>query len=103
MLYNYISSYNVDDLNPDTPIDKIMRYSERALSLLARNKTKPLLQLRFINIVGAIEIIAGAEYHFDNMIRISSELASGRSEDEVTMNHEAVGWGNSIILPFPIS
>lgn len=93
---NNIDNYNLIDNNSDKEIDAIHPLSARAFSLVARNWTRPLLKLGFINVTGAIEMLEGFEYHHDNIIRLSAELAKGERVSETNINHEAVAYLNRL-------
>jgi hypothetical protein len=89
-----IDNYSVRDPYHGEPLQQITRPSSRATSLLARNKQNPLLRSGFVNIIGAIEMLAGMEYHNDNFIRICAGLAKGKIRDEQDLRHEAVAYVN---------
>jgi hypothetical protein len=74
----------------DLALEQIQVLSQRAHSLMLRNRTKPLFREGFLNIVGAIEILAGLEYHHDNTVRLSNDPAPGAAPDETWLYHEAV-------------
>lgn len=61
---------------------------------MIRNRAKPLLKEGFLNIVGAVEMIAGLDYHHDNIVRLSEQLATGVATDEIDLYHEAVAYLN---------
>jgi hypothetical protein len=89
-----IDNYSVFDPNEGVPLQEIARLSMRATSLLVRNKNNPLLRTGFVNVIGAIEMLAGMEYHHDNIMRLCSGLATGKIRDEQGVNHEAVAYIN---------
>jgi len=95
-IFKSIDNFNVADPRPGVALDDIQPASERAFALLIRNRTKPLLKEGFVNIVGAIEMLSGLEYHHDNIVRLSERLASGTSLDETDLNHEAVAYLNRL-------
>jgi hypothetical protein len=88
----YICS--VLDRNEGVPLEEITCLSARATSLFARNKDNPLLKIGSVNVIGAIEILAGMEYHHDNITRLCAGLATGKIRDEQAANHEAVAYIN---------
>src|SRR5260370_19352727 len=76
------------------PLEKIPRLVDGLFSLVARNRSKPLLKVGFFNIIGAIEMLAGLEYHHDNIVRRSAALGAGGDQDETRLYHEAVAYVN---------
>jgi hypothetical protein len=82
------------DPAPNVPICKIPRIADRAIALMARNRDKPLLNTGFLHIYGAIEMVAGMEYHYDNFVCLSRQWASGQQGDELCFRHEAVAYLN---------
>jgi hypothetical protein len=66
-----IKHWNFPDPAPNIPISQIPRVSERAIALMARNRDKPLLNTDFLRIYGAVEMVAGMEYHYENFVRLS--------------------------------
>jgi hypothetical protein len=55
-VFKSILHYSGRDPDPSVPIDEIRPLSRRAHVLMLRNRTKPLLAERFLNIAGAIEM-----------------------------------------------
>ncbi len=53
-----------------------------------------MLQKGFLNICGAIEMLAGLEYHHGNILRICVNLSEGIRLDEKAIDHEAVAYVN---------
>jgi hypothetical protein len=66
-VFKSILHYSGRDPDPSVPIDEIRPLSRRAHVLMLRNRTKPLLAEGFLNIAGAIEMLAGLEYHHDRI------------------------------------
>jgi hypothetical protein len=95
---NNIDNWSLIDSHSDKAINDIEPFSERAISLIARNRSKPLLKIGFINLMGAIEMLGGLEYHYDNIVRICSEIAEGNRPDTagICINHEAAAYINRI-------
>lgn len=93
---NNFNAWNLQDTFDGVPLEDIQPLSQRARSLLARNRNKPLPKTGFVNVIGAIEILAGLEYHYENLIRICDTLAIGYREDETAVYHEAVAYVNRL-------
>jgi hypothetical protein len=89
-------NWNIKDNHSGEPIDAIHPLSARAWSLLARNRAKPLAIPGFINLSGAIEMLEGLEYHCDNIVRFSDDLAKGEKVPETHINHEAIAYINRL-------
>jgi hypothetical protein len=68
-MLNDIQHWNFADPFAHLPLDSIPRLSDRARSLVARNRSNASLRQGFFNIVGSIEMLAGLEYHHDNFAR----------------------------------
>jgi hypothetical protein len=95
-IFRDIGNFNASDPYASIELEQIQPLSERARSLMLRNRTKPLLREGFLNIVGAIEMLAGLEYHRDNIVRLSDDLAVGAVFDETWLYHEAVAYVNRL-------
>lgn len=95
-IFKNIENFSGTDPCPGIALDAISPLSRRAYALMMRNRTKPLLKEGFINIVGAVEMLSGLEYHHDNFVRLSGQLASGQSLDETYPYHEAVAYLNRL-------
>lgn len=93
-MFKGIEHFSGRDPDPGRSLEEIRPLSRRAYSLMIRSRTKPLLQERFLNIVGAIEMVAGLEYHHDNIVRTSAQLAAGAPVDDLNVFHEAVAYVN---------
>jgi hypothetical protein len=93
-----IDDWNIRDINSDKELETIAPISARARSLLARNRTKPLLaKYGLVNVLGAIEMLEGLEYYHDNIVRISSTLATGSKIISATaVDHEAIAYINRL-------
>jgi hypothetical protein len=89
-----IENYNLIDPAPGVELDAIPRLSIKAGALIARNRHQPRLRSRFMEIDGAVEMIAGMEYHHDNFTRMCRALARSRPVDEHALRHEAVAYIN---------
>jgi hypothetical protein len=89
-------NWNIKDINANKQHEAIVPLSARAWSLLVRNRTKPLLKVGFVNVTGAIEMLEGLEYHYDNIIRLANALATGERVSETNVNHEAIAYINRL-------
>lgn len=87
-------TWNVPDPAPNVPICQIPRIADRAIALMVRNRSKPLQNTSFLQIFGAVEMVAGMEYHYDNFVRLSKQWASGQQGDELCFRHEAAAYLN---------
>jgi hypothetical protein len=99
MSQNNIQSWNIQDPMPGAVVGAIEPISCRALVLMIRNRQSPILAGGFGNVAGAIEMMAGLDYHHDNFARITSSLADGVPLDQIdqtTLNHEAVAYINRL-------
>jgi hypothetical protein len=95
-IFRNIENFNASDPNDGAELQQIQPLSQRALSLMLRNRAKPLLREGFLNIVGAIEMLSGLEYHHDNIVHLSDSLAAGAAIDETCLYHEAVAYVNRL-------
>lgn len=89
-----IDDWNIRDPAPGIALDQIALASERALAMMLRDRSKPILKRAFINILGAIEMIAGMEYHRDNFVRYCVEISKGHNQHERHLRDEAVAYLN---------
>ena len=96
LLSNNIDNWHLTDHNQGKPLDAIKSLSSRAWSLLVRNRAKPLLKFGFINVTGAVRMLEGLEYHHNNIVALSGELARGGQISETTVEHEAVAYINRL-------
>jgi hypothetical protein len=69
-MLNDINTWTGTDPHPTATLSEISRHSQRALSLIVRNRKRSALQNGFINILGAVEMLSGLEHHYDNFDRI---------------------------------
>ena len=95
-IFKSIANFSGTNPEPGTRLEAISPLSQRAYALMMRNRTKPALQEGFIHIIGAIEMLAGLEYHHDNLVRLSGLLAAGKVLDETCLYHEAVAYVNRL-------
>jgi len=89
-----ISNYNLSDPAPDTPLEEIKDLYKRAIALLARTRTSPVLQSNFTQILGAIEMIHGLQYHIGKFQDICDELGISTETLHLQVRHEVVAYIN---------
>lgn len=65
--------YNMRDKNTHLKIDQIFPLSERAYSLLYRNRDKVELKEKAIVLFGAIDMIKSLEYHYNHFTALKDE------------------------------
>jgi hypothetical protein len=94
-----IANWNPQDINTGERLEVINPLSARARSLLARNRSKPMLKAYgVVQVLGAVEMLEGLDYHHDNVIKITTALASGKVPftSAVDIDHEAVAYINRL-------
>jgi hypothetical protein len=96
LTFKSIANFNCHDQHQGVALDAINPLSQRAYALMVRNSSKPSLQVGFMNVVGAIEMLGGLEYHHDNVMRLSGQLAAGAATDKTSLYHEAVAYVNRL-------
>jgi hypothetical protein len=96
LTFKSIANFNCQDPHPGVALDAIYPLSQRAHTLMVRNSSKPCLQVGFMNIIGAVEMLGGLEYHHDNVVKLSGLLAAGAAIDETNLYHEAVAYVNRL-------
>lgn len=89
-----ILNYNFSDPAPDTSLGEINDLYKRAIALLARTRTSPALQSNFTQILGAIEMIHGLQYHIDKFQDICRELGMWTETLHLQVRHEVVAYVN---------
>jgi hypothetical protein len=60
----------VGDPATGLPLDQIEPLSLRAHALLVRSDESPAVATGFLDLAGAIEMLAGMEYHHGNFVRV---------------------------------
>jgi hypothetical protein len=95
-MFKSIEHYSGRDPEPERSLDEIWPFSRRAYILMIRNRTKSVLKEGFLNVCGAIEMLAGLEYHHDNIVRLSAALAEGSLAEDSSIFHEAVAYVNRL-------
>jgi len=95
-------NWRIDDPRPGVPLTEIHPHSSRAWALLSRSKERDVVHQHLIRIVGAIDMLAGLEYHRANFCRTVAELAfipmshPAASERHLSLVHEAVAYLNRL-------
>jgi hypothetical protein len=93
-MYNNIENYNIIDRYEEVELGNTNSYSDRAVSLIARNRNKPSLKTGIVNIVGATDMLAGMEYHYGSFMYLCSRGAEGNFVEDKHLDHEAVAYLN---------
>jgi len=70
-----LKDWRIEDPYPGTPLDEIDPHSSRAWAALSRSKDNDIVQQGFLNLVGAIDMMRGLEYHHTNFRNIVGEIA----------------------------
>ncbi|MEJ0065724.1 MAG: hypothetical protein WDM85_10090 [Caulobacteraceae bacterium] len=93
-----IENWNVRDPNDGVPLNQIASVASRAYSLTARNRAAPRLAYGFVHINGAVEMMAGMEYHYENFQRLCRRIARNGAQTDGgrELRHEMVGYLNRI-------
>jgi hypothetical protein len=91
-----INDWNWPDPQPDSALADIALASDRAMALLVRNRGRPTLQTHLMQIVGAIEMINGMEYHHDAFIRLHRRIARTGDAKDLHLRHEAIAYLNRL-------
>jgi hypothetical protein len=94
--FKSIANFNCLDPKAGVPLETVWPLSQRAYILMLRNRTRPALQSGFLNVMGAIEMLEGLEYHHDNVLNLSQHLANGEAVEEACLYHEAVAYVNRL-------
>jgi hypothetical protein len=90
-----IDNWGAIDPRPGENLADILPVCIRAESLLARNSSHPTLKTNFIHLAGAIQMIAGLDYHVQSFAR----LATGPTRElalHAGVDHEAVAYLNRL-------
>src|SRR5689334_15872009 len=93
---NSIRFFDVKDPKPESKLEDILPVSIRALSLLARNKTKPILDTNYVEIVGAIDMLEALDYHFTNFMKATEQLKTNEAINPKNLDYEAVAYINRL-------
>jgi len=73
MTVNNPDAWHIADPNHGKNLNSIRIFSDRAISLYSRNKTKIITGHH--NIMGAVHMLKGLEYHYNNFISIYSTIS----------------------------
>lgn len=90
------SDWCFDDPAPGVPLSDIEPISKRSEALVTRSES-PLLSTHFLQIFGAVSMLAGLDYHFQNFegaIQRLPPVFSGPYFSPV--RHEAIAWINRV-------
>ena len=68
-------NWRLEDLCPSQPLNTITPISLRGWSALVRSKEKTVVKDGFINLVGAIDMMRGLDYHYEHFCIIVNEIA----------------------------
>jgi len=94
--------WRLEDPCPAKPLGQIIPLSLRAWSALVRSKDKTVFERGFLNLVGAVDMMRGLDYHHDNFCAIINAIAEVRLLDPVSKQkklmliHEAVAYLNRL-------
>ena len=93
---NNPKNWNVLDPFPGKKLYHITPYSSRARALYARKKNK--ISDGHLNIVGAIGMLEGLEYHYQNYIKIHKSIKHAKKswEKDKALKHEIVAYLNRL-------
>lgn len=101
MVYNP-EHWNVKDPHSDEPLEEINPLSARAWSALIRSKDKDVVKDGFMNLVGAVDIMHGLEYHHNRFCTIVNAIADLPLLDSMSEHnkrylvHETVAYLNRL-------
>lgn len=94
--------WHLKDPFPDQPLDKITPISLRSWCVLVRSKEKIVFKEGFLNLVGAIDMMRGLDYHHERFCTIVSEIAKlpfldvQCEQKKLYLVHEAVAYINRL-------
>lgn len=81
------NSWTYEDPYPNLPLDKIFPISVRAKSLYARYKANSTIEDGFLQISGAINMMDGLDYHFDNFQKYHVQIYKGKDMRKKLLSH----------------
>ncbi len=96
---NSIDSHSVFDRFPNFSLEEIPNPLDRIQSLIARSKEHELVASRFYTVAGALEILHGADYHYNNLRRIKIGLDSLSDDRRIrygNLQNETVAYINRV-------
>lgn len=76
MSWKHHNSWHYDDNNPGIELEEVSPYSERARSVYSRNKSNPRVEHGYLNLSGAINMMDGMEYHYQNIVSFTNDIYS---------------------------
>jgi len=90
--------WRLKDYYENVELDQIDKVSCRARSLLCRNMSHAAIESNILNITGAIEMMSGMDYHFDNYMRYQSKLHDEEHDPEIhnSLLHEVTAYLNRL-------
>ena len=92
-----IHNWRVTDPAPGVLLPDIRPVSARAWALFARNREHALLRSDFLRLAGAVDMMHGLDYHYNNFMLITKRLSEGEEGDlPHHLGHEAVAYVNRL-------
>ncbi|MEP1939488.1 MAG: hypothetical protein ABJK11_08000 [Balneola sp.] len=91
-----ISNWSIQDPYPSKKLEEVVPISMRIQCLIARNTNHELLKENFISISGAINMISGLEYHYQNFMEIVKLLSKGKNYKRPYLEHEIIAYINRV-------
>lgn len=94
--------WNLEDPCPDKRLSEIFPLSVRAWSGLIRSKDNAVFEKGFLNLVGAVDMMMGLDYHHDNFCTIINTLTklpylyTLTKRESRFLIHEAVAYLNRL-------
>jgi len=82
----------IDDSFPGVALEHIASTADRARSLLVRNADQTLTEEGVLSITGAINMVAGLEYHHANFMAAYSAVQEGEALDKLVFSHEVIAY-----------
>lgn len=98
MTINNPKNWNIIDPCPNKELDNIKSFADRAVALYARNKIN--ITNGHLQIIGAIFMLKGLEYHYENFLNINSKIPKITSEQftKENLNNFLINREKSLIL-----
>lgn len=94
--------WSLEDPCPSQPLNTITPISLRGWSTLVRSKEKTVVKDGFINLVGAINMMRGLDYHYEHFCIIVNEIAElpfpdvQSKQKKLQLIHETVAYINRL-------
>ena len=95
MSINDARKWYLTDPMPGAALATIEPLSERAKALLVRSRST-LLHTAFIQVVGAVHMLSGLDYHFKQFVTAIQRGGGLLPQDTSPIRHEAVAWINRL-------